>query len=47
VKKDMAHNSATTNIEADPETYEVRADGKLIACEPASGLPLAHRCFLF
>jgi urease subunit alpha len=46
-KKDMVHNSATPNIEVDPETYEVRADGKLITCEPASVLPLAQRYFLF
>jgi urease subunit alpha len=46
-KKDMVHNSATPNIEVDPETYEVRVDGALIACEPASVLPLAQRYFLF
>jgi len=46
-KKDMVHNSATPNIEVDPETYEVRVDGKLITCEPASVLPLAQRYFLF
>ena len=46
-KKDMLHNSATPNIEVDPETYEVRVDGKLITCEPASVLPLAQRYFLF
>ena len=46
-KKDMLHNSATPNIEVDPETYEVRVDGTLIACEPASVLPLAQRYFLF
>ena len=46
-KKDMVHNSATPNIEVDPETYEVRVDGKLATCEPASVLPLAQRYFLF
>jgi urease subunit alpha len=46
-KKDMVHNSATPNIEVDPETYEVRVDDKLITCEPASVLPLAQRYFLF
>jgi len=46
-KKDMIHNSATPNIEVDPETYEVRADGELLTCEPASTLPLAQRYFLF
>jgi urease subunit alpha len=46
-KADMIHNSSTPNIEVDPETYEVRADGKLLTCEPASVLPLAQRYFLF
>ena len=46
-KKDMIHNSGTPNIEVDPETYEVRVDGKLISCEPAQVLPLAQRYFLF
>jgi urease subunit alpha len=46
-KKDMIHNSATPNIEVDPETYEVRVDGALITCEPARVLPLAQRYFLF
>jgi urease subunit alpha len=43
----MIHNSATPRIEVDPETYEVRADGELLTCEPASVLPLAQRYFLF
>jgi urease subunit alpha len=43
----MRHNSATPNIEVDPETYEVRVDGKVITCEPATVLPLAQRYFLF
>ena len=46
-KKDMIHNHATPDIKVDPETYEVRVDGKLITCEPASVLPLAQRYFLF
>jgi urease subunit alpha len=46
-KRDMIHNSATPKIEVDPETYEVRADGELLTCEPASVLPLAQRYFLF
>jgi urease subunit alpha len=46
-KKDMIHNSATPKIDVDPETYEVRVDGQLIACEPVSVLPLAQRYFLF
>jgi urease subunit alpha len=46
-KKDMIHNSATPDIQVDPETYEVRADGELLTCEPAEVLPLAQRYFLF
>jgi urease subunit alpha len=46
-KKSMIHNDATPVIEVDPETYEVRADGELLVCEPASVLPLAQRYFLF
>jgi len=46
-KKNMHHNSATPRIEVDPETYEVRADGELLTCEPASVLPMAQRYFLF
>ena len=46
-KKDMIHNSAMPRIEVDPETYEVRADGELLTCEPAQELPLAQRYFLF
>jgi urease subunit alpha len=46
-KKDMVHNSATPEIQVDPETYEVRADGELLSCEPATELPLAQRYFLF
>ncbi|WP_052890177.1 urease subunit alpha [Thermogemmatispora carboxidivorans] len=46
-KRDMVHNTATPLIEVDPETYEVRADGVLLTCEPARVLPLAQRYFLF
>jgi urease subunit alpha len=46
-KKDMVHNDWRPKIEVDPETYEVRADGELLACEPASELPMAQRYFLF
>ena len=46
-KKDMAHNDHLPEIEVDPQTYEVRADGELLHCEPASELPLAQRYFLF
>jgi urease subunit alpha len=46
-KTDMRLNDATPQIEVDPETYEVRADGVLLTCEPARELPLAQRYFLF
>jgi urease subunit alpha len=46
-KADMIHNSATPKLEVDPETYEVRADGELLTCEPAQSLPMAQRYFLF
>ncbi|AFZ26793.1 urease [Cylindrospermum stagnale PCC 7417] len=46
-KADMKHNDATPLIEVDAETYEVRVEGKLITCEPASYLPMAQRYFLF
>jgi urease subunit alpha len=46
-KKSMIHNDATPHIEVDPETYEVRADGELLVCEPADVLPMAQRYFLF
>jgi urease subunit alpha len=46
-KKSMIHNSATPKIEVDPETYEVRADGELLACAPAEVLPMAQRYFMF
>jgi len=46
-KADMRLNAYTPTIEVDPETYEVRADGMLLTCEPATSLPLAQRYFLF
>ncbi|MBN8818542.1 MAG: urease subunit alpha [Sphingomonas sp.] len=46
-KASMIHNAATPHIEVDPETYEVRANGELLTCEPASELPFAQRYFLF
>jgi urease subunit alpha len=46
-KRDMVHNDWTPRIDVDPETYEVRADGELMTCEPASVLPMAQRYFLF
>jgi urease alpha subunit len=46
-KKDMVLNDATPDLRVDPETYEVRADGELLTCEPAETLPLAQRYFLF
>jgi len=46
-KADMRHNNAMPHIDVDPETYEVRADGELLTCEPAQVLPLAQRYFLF
>jgi urease subunit alpha len=46
-KNNMLHNSYQPVIEVDPQTYEVRADGELLVCEPATELPLAQRYFLF
>jgi urease subunit alpha len=46
-KKRMVHNAVTPHIDVDPETYEVRADGVLLTCEPATVLPLAQRYFLY
>ncbi len=46
-KKSMVLNDATPHIEVDPETYDVRADGELLVCEPADVLPMAQRYFLF
>jgi urease subunit alpha len=46
-KADLIHNNLTPNITVDAETYEVRVDGELITCEPASVLPMAQRYFLY
>ncbi len=46
-KRDMIHNAALPRLEVDPETYEVRADGARLTCEPARVLPMAQRYFLF
>ncbi len=46
-KKDLIHNNYQPNIEVDPQTYQVRADGQLLTCEPATVLPFAQRYFLF
>jgi len=46
-KRDLKLNDALPKIEVDPETYEVRADGQLLKCEPAAVLPMAQRYFLF
>jgi urease subunit alpha len=46
-KKSMVLNDATPDIEVDPETYEVRADGDLLTCEPAKSLPMTQRYFLY
>ena len=46
-KARMIHNAATPYIEVDPETYEVRADGVHLTCEPATVLPMAQRYFLY
>jgi urease subunit alpha len=43
----MRLNDALPRMEVDPETYEVRADGELLTCEPLAELPLAQRYFLF
>ncbi|SEK71945.1 urease subunit alpha [Pacificibacter marinus] len=46
-KSDMIMNTAKPKIEVNPETYEVRANGELLTCEPASELPMAQRYFMF
>ena len=46
-KNSMVHNDLLPEIEVDPETYEVRADGVLLPCEPAEVLPMAQRYFLY
>jgi urease subunit alpha len=46
-KRHMVRNDAMPRLEVDPETYEVRADGELLVCEPAAALPMTQRYFLF
>jgi urease subunit alpha len=46
-KQHMVHNSLLPEIQVDPQTYEVRANGELLVCEPAKVLPMAQRYFLF
>ncbi|MBO6790124.1 MAG: urease subunit alpha [Dinoroseobacter sp.] len=46
-KSDMVMNAETPNIEVHPETYEVRANGELLTCEPAKELPMAQRYFMY
>jgi urease subunit alpha len=46
-KSDLKLNDALPKIDVNPETYEVRADGELLTCDPAETLPLAQRYFLF
>jgi urease subunit alpha len=46
-KRDLIHNGYLPQMEIDPQTYEVRADGQLLTCEPARELPLAQKYFLF
>jgi urease subunit alpha len=46
-KADMVHNAYTPKMEIDAQTYQVRADGQLLTCEPATSLPMAQRYFLF
>ena len=46
-KTDMVHNGVQPDVTVDAQTYEVRADGELLVCEPATVLPMAQRYFLF
>ena len=46
-KASMIHNDATPNVEVDPETYVVKADGEVLVCEPAKELPMAQRYFMY
>jgi urease subunit alpha len=46
-KQHMVMNGYMPHMQVDPETYEVRADGQLLTCEPAKVLPMAQRYFLF
>ena len=46
-KSDMVYNNLCPKVEVDPETYEVKANGEILTCEPASELPMAQRYFLY
>jgi urease subunit alpha len=46
-KTDLIHNDYLPDIDVDPQTYQVKADGELLWCEPADVLPMAQRYFLF
>ena len=46
-KTDLVHNDVLPRIEVNPETYEVKADGRILTCEPAPVLPLSQKYFLF
>ena len=46
-KRSMVLNSATPRVEVNPETFEVRADGRLLTCEPAQVLPMAQLYFMY
>ena len=46
-KSDMVYNNLCPTVEVDPETYEVKANGEILTCEPASKLPMAQRYFLY
>ena len=46
-KKDMVHNSNTPDVQVDPETFEVVADGEKLSCDPVNVVPLAQRYFFF
>jgi urease subunit alpha len=46
-KTDLIHNDYLPSIDVDPQTYQVKADGELLWCEPADVLPMAQRYFLF
>ena len=47
VKADLLYNESCPDIEVDPETYTVKADGEVLTCEPLAEVPLAQRYFLF
>ena len=46
-KRNMVHNDYLPKMDIDAQTYQVRADGQLLTCEPATSLPMAQRYFLF